>query len=804
MSYFVQDLRHAARQLRRRPGFTLVALLALGLGIGANTAIFSVVNAVLLRPLPFDEPQHLVVLNEVETARGAKDQAAADNFRDWRAQTRTLAGLVAWNYWGLSLTGDGEPTDILTIRASAELFRLLGVEPLLGRTFTADEEQPGRDRVVILSHAMWMQRFGGDRGIAGRTIMLDEETYQVIGVMPQGFQFPDNAEVGMWAPLAFKFFELRTRNQRMFNVVGRLADGVTLEQARAELDGIAARLAREHPRTNSGWGITVEPAHAVATASSRQALVILLAAVGFVLLIACANVGNLFLARAADRERELAVRLALGAGRGRLVRQLLAESLVVGALGGLAGLVLALWGVDVVMALEPGQLPSWNAVGVDLTVLAFTAALAIGTALLAGLLPALVTTSHDLHGALKEGGKATAGARRRRLRNGLVVAEVALALVLLVGAGLMVRSLRAVQALDPGFRPDGLLAATIYLADNRYPEDHQQAEFFGALLERAAGLPGVTAAGAVTTLPMSAHGIDHDMPVFVEGREAPPNQEPQADFRIASPGYFEAMEIPLVRGRSFTERDRSDAPVVAVVNRVFADRLLDPTKDALGQRIRYGRGGDWIEIVGIVGQVRHKGLDAEPQPEMFVSYRQLQYGSMTVVLRAAGNPLALVEPFKRAVFGLDPLQPIANLDTVQELIAGSLAQRRFHAILFLVFAGLALTLAGIGIYGVISYSVSQRTREIGVRMALGARERDVLREVVGTGLRLTALGIAIGLGGALLVTRGLQGLLYGVSPADPLTFVAVPVALLLVAAAACIVPARRASRVDPMVALRSE
>ena len=804
MNSLIQDVRYAFRSLSETPGFTIIAFLTLALGIGANTAIFSVVNAVLLRPLPFQEPGELVVLSEVETRRGAIDQVAADNFRDWRAQSKTLASLAAWNYWGLSMSGEGEPVEIATIRASHDFFTVLGVQPALGRGFWPEEEQPGRDHVVVLSHALWQQRFAGDKRIIGKSVTLDDEPYTVVGVMPEGFRFPDNASVGMWAPLAFKFFELRTRNQRMFNVIARLAPQASLAQARAELDGIAQRIATEHPRTNSGWGIAAQPAHEVATAASRDTLAILLGAVGFVLLIACANVGNLLLARAAEHERDMAVRLALGAGRGRLIRQQLAESAVLAVLGGGGGLVLALWGIDLVMALEPGHLPGWNPVRVDPAVLGFTALLALAAVVLAGLLPAFAATTSDLQEALKEGGKTTGGARQRRLRGALVVAEVACAIVLLVSAGLLIRSLQRVESQSPGFEPDGLLATTLYLPDTRYPEDHQQIDFFVRLLERLRTIPGVTALGAVTTLPLSPVGIDHDMPVFVEGREAPPNQEPQADFRIASPGYFDAMGIPLIKGRDFTERDRLPGPVTAIVNQVFADRLLDPAKDPVGQRIRYGRGGEWIDIVGVVGQVRHRGLDTEPRPEFYVSYRQLSYGTMTIVLRTAGAPLALAEPFKRELYAVDAAQPISAMLTVNDLIAGSLAERRFNTALFLIFAALALALAAIGIYGVIAYTVSRRTREIGIRMALGARLGDVVRDVVASGLRLAGLGVAIGLAVSLLVTRALQSLLYGVSSVDPMTFLVVPVGLLFVAALACLVPARRASRVDPMVALRSE
>jgi putative ABC transport system permease protein len=801
MSTLAQDLRHAVRALWRSPAFTAVTVLALALGIGANTAIFSVVNAVLLRPLPFPDADRLVVLYEHERTRGIRDQVAAETFADWREQSTAFGRMAAWSHWGLAITGEGEPEEIGTVRASAAFFDVLGVYPVMGRGFLPEEEQPGRDRVVVISHALWTQRFGADPHIVGRVVALDELPYTIIGVMPQGFRFPDDPAVGMWTPLAYKSFELRTRNQRMFNVLARLAPGRSLAEGRAEMDGIAARLAATYPITNGGWGVDVESAHDVATASSREALMILLGAVGFVLLIACANVGNLMLARATEREREIAVRMALGASRSRLVRQQLAESGIMAALGAAAGLVFAFWGIDLLAALEPGRLPQWNAIRVDRTVLAFTAALALATTVLAGLLPALAATADAMHESLKEGGKSTAGSRRRRLRHVLVISEVALSIVLLVGAGLMLRSLDRVQSQDPGFRPDGLLAATIYLADTRYPEDHRQAEFFATLLERARGLPGVTAAGAVTTLPMSVMGIDHDIPIRVEGVEPVPGDETQADFRIASPGYFEAMGIALLRGRAFAEQDHDRAPRVAVVNRVFVDRWLRGI-EPVGRRIRFARSADWIEIVGVVGQVRHRGLDTDPKPEVYVPYRQLQYGAMTFVLRTSHDPLALGAPFKQLVYALDPAQPVAELRTVTDLLHGTLAERRFNTLLLLVFAGVALALAAIGIYGVIAYTVNRRTREIGIRMALGAGARDVVRQVVGMGVRLAGLGTLFGLGGAYIMTRWLGGLLYRVSPTDPLTFLAVALAILTVAVLACVLPARKATRVDPMVALR--
>jgi putative ABC transport system permease protein len=793
------------RQLRARPGFTVAAVLVLALGIGANTAMFSVVNAVLLQPLPFRDPDDLVVLYERNRAQGVeRDQAAAETLDDWRREARTLSGIVAWRYWGLTLTGEGEPADVSTIRASANLFDVLGVAPAIGRGFLPEEGQPGRHHVVVLSHAMWTQRFGADPRIVGRTLTLDDHPHTVIGVMPAGFRFPDDSDVDVWMPLVYEQFEQRTRNQRMFNVLGRLAPGAGLEIAAAEMSTIAARLAAAYPNTNTGWDVAILPAKDVATGEAKEPLLILLGAVTFVLLIACANVGNLFLARAADREREIAIRAALGAGRGRLVRQLLAESGLVALTGAAAGVLLATWGIDVVLGLAPDDLPGWNPVRIDGWVLAFTLVLAALTTVLTGLVPARELAAPDLGASLKEGaGRATARAARTQLRRGLVVLEMTLAIVLLAGAGLLLKSFARLQRVDPGFNPQRLLAATIYLPDHRYPDDARQAAFYVDLLERVRALPGVVSAGAVTTLPMSPVGVDHDIPVVIEGRELPAVREPQADFRIASPGYFETMGIPVLRGRMLTEHDRADAPPVVVVNKVLVDQLL-PGEDPIGKRIRYFRSGPFAEIVGVVGQVHHRGLAAEPRPEIYTSYRQVQYGTMTVVVRTGGDPLALAEPLKAAVFAADPVQPITQIATMDDLLHRSVAAPRFHTLLLGSFAGLALVLASIGIYGVVSYAVSRRTHEIGIRMALGARGVDVFRAVVGDGVRLAAIGSTLGVLMALALGRALSGLLFQVSPHDPLVLALVALLLIGLAALACSVPARRATRVDPMVALRTE
>ncbi|MGH7529914.1 MAG: ABC transporter permease [Gemmatimonadales bacterium] len=804
MDTITQDLRYALRQLRARPGFTLAAVLALALGIGANTAMFSVVNAVLVQPLPFTDPGRLVVLYEANAAQGIEQgDLAADNVDDWRRDVRSLDGIVTWIVWGLTLRAEsGEPEEVVTVRASPNLFDVLGAMPERGRVFLPEEGQPGRERVVVASHAFWVERLGADPRAVGGTLVLDDEPHTVVGIMPASFRFPDRDDVDLWKPLVYFPFETRTRNQRMFNGLARLDPGVPIDQARAELATVATRLADEYPNTNGGWTAVALPAKDVVTGGARGALLILLGAVGCVLLIACANVGNLFLSRGAERQRELAVRTALGAGRGRLVRQLLTESALLAIAGAALGVLLALWGVDALMALEPGHLPGWNPVRLDGAVLGFAAGLVIVTAIVAGLAPALHATT-DLGTPLKEGGKTTAGLGRRGLQQTLVVTQVALSLVLVAGAALLIKSLDRLHRVDPGFDPEGLLAVTIYLPDHRYPDDARQAAFFTSLLERVRQLPGVVSAGAVTTLPFSAVGIDHDMPVAVMNRLPPPGQESQADFRIASEHYFATMRIALVAGREFTARDRDDAPPVVIVNQAFVDRYF-PGENPLDQRVRWGTSGPFAEVIGVVGPTRHRGLDAEPRPEIYVPYQQFNYGSMTLAIRAAGDPLVLAEPVKQAVYAIDAAQPISDIATMAELVRGSAAERRFNTIVLGAFAMLALGLAAIGLYGVLSYTVAQRTQEIGVRMALGARDGDVFRAVLGNGLRLALVGVVVGGIGALLFTRVLRTLLFQVSPTDPLVLVGVAALLVAVAALASGLPAHRAARVDPMVALRTE
>ena len=803
MHAFQLDLRYALRQLRSRPGFTAAAVLTLALGIGACTAMFSVVNAVLLQPLPFSQPERLVVLHETNPGQGVeREDLAAETVDDWRRDVPSLDGIATWNDWGLTLRGEGDPEEVLTVRASANLFTLLGVAPDVGRAFLPEEGLPGRARVVVASHGFWAQRLGADPAAVGRTLILDDEPYTVVGVMPAGFRFPDDAAVALWTPLVYYPFETRSRAQRMFNGLARLAPGATLAEARAELATVSARLAAEFPGTNRGWIATATPAGEVSTGRAREPLLILLGAVGCVLLIACANVGNLFLVRGIERQRELAVRAALGAGRGRLIRQLLTEVVVVAAAGATLGLVLAWWGLDALLALNPGHLPQWNPVRIDGTVLAFTAALVGITALTAGLAPAVHAARPELARALQQGARTATGPARRGLRQALVVSQVALSLVLLVGAALLIKSLDRLLRVDPGFEPDSVLTVTVYLSDNRYPDNARQAAFFADLLERVRQLPGVVAAGAVTTLPFSTMGIDHDMPVAVADRPPPPGQEPEADFRIASPGYFEAMRIPVIAGRPFGEQDHAAAPPVVIVNQAFVDRFL-PGVTPLDQRVRWGRTGPVAQVVGVIGSLRHRGFDDVARPEIYVPYQQLQYGSMTLAVRA-GEPLTVAEAVKRTVFSVDPSQPVSAIAPLTDLMHASAAERRFNMSLLTVFAALAVGLAAIGLYGVVSYLVTQRTRELGLRLALGARAGALFRHVMGGGLRLAAAGVVTGAVAALGFTRLLRNLLFHVPAHDPIVLGIAALLLVTVAACACAVPALRATRVDPMTALRAE
>ena len=789
------DLRVAWRRLTRNPGFTTAAVLTLALGIGANTAVFTLVDAALLRPLPFPEPERLMVLWESQQAQGKeRERVSAANYLDWRRESRAFTELTAWIGWGLAITGSGEPEELTVIRASSNLFRLAGTAPALGRGFAAEEETPGRDRVVVLSHALWTGRFGADPGIVGRTLNLDGEPHQVIGVMPASFRFPDDAGVTMWLPLAFSEPELRTRNKRMFNVIGRLAPSADLAGAQAELATITGRLAAAHPETNGGWGATVVSAGEVAGAGSRRPLLLLLGAVGFVLLIACGNVGHLFLVRAIDREREMAVRVALGAGPGRLARLLLLETALVVVLGGALGLALAAWAIPLVRVLDPELVPGWHDAVVDGRVLAFGAGLLALVTLACGLVPALRASIRP------PAARGDAG----RLRRGVIVAEVALSVILLVGAGLLFRSVDRLERVDPGFDASRVLSATLFLSGDQYSEDAKQSAFFATLVENLTRVPGVEAAGAVTTLPMNPVGIDYDLPFSADGRKPASSAEQQeVDFRVVEGDYFHALGIPLRRGRTMDARDRADAARVAVVNETLARRFFAGT-DPVGRQVWVGGRLGEVTIVGVVGDIRHRGLAARPRPELYVPSAQAPHGGMTVVVRSSGAPAPLARSLKEQVYALDSDQPISDITTLPDLVARSVAPRRVQVLLLGGFALLALVLAAVGVYGVVAYAVGRRSKEIGIRIALGATDRMVRRTILVPGLGLAALGVLLGAAGASYLGQLLAGELYEVSPHDPRAFLAAAVVLLAVAWMACEIPARRATRTDPVNVLRSE
>ncbi len=796
-----QDLRFGFRMLAKSPGFTAVAVLTLALGIGANTAIFSVVNAVLLRPLDYSDPDQLYVLWGHHPQIG-REVASLPDFVDWREQNQSFEDLAAMSRRSMNLTGRGEAERVIGARVSASLFPLLRVETIRGRAFSPEEDRPGAERVAILSHGLWQRRFGSDPAFVGETITLDGESYAVIGVAPPEFQFPGRVEV--WIPLAMEVDPTERRGDFLL-VLGRLKPGVTQEQAQAEMTTIAQRLEQQYPNSNTKWGIEIVSLHEQVVGNIRPALLVLLGAVGFVLLIACANVANLLLARAAAREKEIAVRAALGAGRGRLVRQLLTESLLVAIIGGALGLLLALWGIDILLALNPDDVPRLSGVGVDGWVLGFTLGISLLTGILFGLVPAVQISRPDLHESLKEGGRTSGGSLRHRTRHILVVAEVALALVLLIGAGLMIRSFDRLQRVSPGFNPENLLTMRISLPPAKYPERQHVLNFFDQLLERVRSLPGVQSASTIDN-PYIGGGGNY-LSFIVEGQPTPPlDQVVDAQVRSVTPGFHRMLGVPLLRGRSLTGQDGPGNRLVCVINETMARRYF-PDRDPLGQRVAFdGPDGQprWREIVGVVGDVRQGGLDAEPYPEILLPEAQRTIPAITLMVRTANDPHTLAGAVRGEVQAMDPDQPVYAVRTMDDIMKASVAQRRFNMLLLGSFAAVALLLAAVGIYGVISYSVSRRTHELGIRMALGAQPRDIFKLVVGQGMVLVVIGVGIGLAASFGLTRFLSSLLFEVSTTDPATFAGVSLLLAAVALLACYIPARRATRVDPLVALRYE
>lgn len=796
------DLCYGLRLLRKSRASTAVAVLALALGIGANSAIFSLVDAVLLRPLPFQDPGRLMAVWESNLPRGVRMMLiSAPTFLDFQSQNTVFEGMAAYEARSFTLTGAEEPERVRGLRVSRELFPLLGVRPAWGRDFAPGELAAGGGDVVIVSHGLWERHFGAGAVVLPQALTLDGRSFTVIGVMPPRFEFPDRY-VELWAPLVFTAGELTMRGYHHLGVIARLRPGVAPQNAHTELNGIAGRLAQEYPETNRGWGVNLLPLQEFRVREVRPALLVLLGAVGFVLLIGCASVANLLLARNAAREREIAVRTALGAGRARLLRQLFTESLLLAVFSGGLGLALTPWFTALLLSLGPPDLVLPEQVRINSGVLGFTLAVSLLTGLVFGVIPALQGSRTDLSEFLKEGGRsATGGIRRHRLRNSLVVSEVAFALVLLVGAGLMLRSFQRLQAVDPGFRPDHLLTLQLALPDSKYPQAWQKAAFFQQLLERVSTLPGVVSAAATSHLPLvSDFGRQFD----IQGRPVPePGEAPGAHFRTVTPEYFRTMHIRLRQGRHFAAQDTAQAPGVAIVNEDLARRYF-PNEDPLGQRISLGGpdGSTWRTIVGIVGGVHHMQLDAPIPAELYVPYSQWPQASATLVVRTVSDPAQIAGAIRAQIRAVDKDQPVGVVRTMEQVVWESVAPRRAVVVLLSAFSALALVLAAAGIYGVVSYSVAQRRHEVGIRLALGAQPREVLRLMLRQGLTLCLGGVALGTLAALGLTHLLSGLLFGVTATDPWTFAAVALFLIGVALLASYLPARAATRVDPVVTLR--
>ena len=814
----LKDIRFASRQLVKQPAFTSIAVVTIALAIGATTAVLSLVNGLMVRPLPYREPQQLVLLlQHFKSQNLERIPVSPPEFKDYEARAYSFEKLGSFRYTNFNLAGEDRPERISGATVTADVLPLLGVSPIRGRFFQPEECSLGRDDVVIISARLWQRRFNSDPQIIGTKLLLNGKNFTVVGVMPASFDFPlqlfnlgNGGQFGgradIWKPLAFTEEEMKKRGSRSYAMIGRLAPGTSLAQAQAEIESINAQMRREHPDNymqDNSFGGDVLSLQDLAVSGMRPALLILLGAVFLVLLIACANLTTMLLARAAAREREIAIRVALGAGRLRLLKQVFTESVLLSLIGGVAGVLLALWGVESLKAVGAQTVPRLREVNIDLVVLGVTLAICVGTGIIFGLVPGLASSRPELTEALKEGGRSsTVGTRRNSLRNGLVIAEVALALVLLSGAGLLIKSFARLQNVNPGFNPRNALTFEVSLPKIQYPDDASVVRFNNEAQRRVAALPGVQAAGFSTILPLA--GTNSDWSFAIEGRPSDNNSpSPDEEKRQVSPDYFRAIETPLIKGRFFSDADSADAPLVIIVNQTFAKKFW-PKGDALGKRITFDdpkKNPKWITIVGIVGDIRHFGLDIDPKPEMYVPFAQSAYSTTIYVVRSNQDARTLLAAIRREIQAIDSAVPLANVRSFETVIAESVAPRRLSVVLLGVFAGVAVLLASVGIYGVMSFLVVQRTHEIGVRMALGAQRSDVLKLVLFRSLKLISVGTIIGLIVALMSTHTLRALLYSVSAFDAMTFVLVTILLGAVALAASYLPAIRATKADPMVVL---
>jgi putative ABC transport system permease protein len=812
METLLDDLRFGFRMLRKAPGFTMVAVVVLALGIGANTAIFSVVNAVLLRPLPFQDSDRLVQVWHVPPPKSfpgmTRFSVSPANYLDWEKQSHAFESMAIYGYSNYSLAGSGDPESVTGIRVSPEFFSILRIHPILGRVFLPEENQTGRGRVAVLSQSFWQTHFASDPDIVGRTILLDSLTYSVVGVIPTRTAFPTSsdpkAQPQLWTPLAWTDAERAIRGNHNYLVIARLSPGADVKQAGAEMSTISSRLEQQYPEDDKGWGATVVPLREQLVGDVRPALMVLLGAVGFVLLIACANVANLVLVKTLARQKEIAIRTALGASSVRVARQILSETLLLALTGAVLGLILAHFGVELIVAFLAQSLPRTTDITVDGWVLAFTLVISLLTGLAAGLVPAVRASKTNLNDSLKQGvGRTDADSGDSRMRSVLVVSEVALSLVLLIGAGLMVRSLSRLRNVDPGMDSYNVLTMSFALSSTKYNKPIQQIGFYDQLLQRVRALPGVASAGAIDSLPLGGGSIQ---PIAVEGRpQVPMSEQPEVAVRVVEPGFIATMRIPLLQGRQLSSSDVADRPSVIVVSESMAKRFW-PGQDPIGKRLKMTFSPEKSrEIVGVVGDVKGDGLDVlEPVATLYVPLAQQPTPYMSLVVRTSAPPNTLISAISNAVHEVDREQPVVGVITMDDIVANSLSHQRFSMLLLSAFSGLAVVLAAIGIYSVLAYSVRRRIREIGVRMALGARRADILQMILGQGTKLVFIGTGIGIAAALGLTRLMSSQLFGVTATDPVTFLSVAALIVLVALAACYIPARRATKVDPMVALRYE